>query len=291
MLDTQWSLQGVQTERGTTLDLRYEHINQNRVQNGTRRIAVGEIPGDHDEVSSLNRNWVATLDHTFNGTWGVTVSLPYVHREHLHFDNATGVPVPETWDFSRAGDVRVLGRYQLTPTESAEHALTQTGIYFGAKLPTGDFRVANSDGTVAERSLQPGTGTTDVLLGGFLRRAIPLKNLSWFAQGLLQAPLHAREDFRPGVRLSFDAGLRYEAGEHLGLLLQMNALARGRDSGGQGETDDSGGRSVFLSPGLSYAFARNIQAYSFLQVPIYQNVNGVQLVASHAVVVGLSARF
>jgi hypothetical protein len=28
----------------------------------------------------------------------------------------------------------------------------------GAKLPTGDFRVKNGDGDLAERTLQPGTG-------------------------------------------------------------------------------------------------------------------------------------
>jgi hypothetical protein len=34
-----------------------------------------------------------------------------------------------------------------------------------------------------------------------------------------------------------------------------------------------------------------MQIYGFLQLPIYQDVNGVQLVARHAVAVGLNMRF
>src|SRR5262249_46693046 len=162
------------------------------------------------------------------------------------------------------GDLRLLGRYQFSPHESAEHTLSQHGLYFGAKLPTGSYKIRNDDGERAERTLQPGTGTTDALFGGFWRQALPMKDLSWFAQALIQLPLNTREDYRPGRRITVDAGLRYEAGERIALLLQANALFRGRDSGAQAEREDSGGRSLFLSPGLSVALSKDVQAYGFL---------------------------
>src|SRR2546422_563677 len=199
MLDTQWSMHGVNVTPGTRFDLHYEYINQNRVQNGRTRIGVGEIPRDHDEVQTVNRNFIGTL--------------------------------------------------------------------------------------------QPGTGTTDALFGAFLRRALPLKDLSWFVQSVVQVPFTTREDYRPGRRVNIDAGMRYEATEKLGLLLQMNALIKGRDGGAQAEAEDSGGRSLFLSPGVAYALTKDFQVYSFLQLPLYQFVNGVQLVADRALVVGLSTRF
>ena len=179
MVDTQWSMQGVTTTTGTRLDLRYEYINQDRVQNGRSRIGVGQIPRDHDEVQTVNRNFVGTLDHTFNANWGMTAMLPVVHRIHHHIqNNDDGSQTPESWKFTEMGDLRLLGRYQFTPTESAEHALGQWGLYFGAKLPTGSHRVTNPEGERAERTLQPGTGTTDALFGAFVRRALPLKDLS-----------------------------------------------------------------------------------------------------------------
>ena len=292
MLDTQWSMQGIQAEPGTRLDLRYEYINQDRVQTGRSRIGLGAIPRDHDEVRTLNRNYVATLDHNFGATWGVTVTAPAVYRAHDHNENdASGAQTPESWRFTELGDVRLLGRYQFPPSESADQRLRQAGLYFGTKLPTGRFHVANGDGQRAERTLQPGTGTTDALLGAFWRESIPLHGLSWFAQGLLQLPLDSREDYRPGRRLSFDAGLRYEATDEIGLLLQANTLFRGRDRGAQAEPEDSGGRSLFLSPGVSYAVTKDLQVYGFYQLPLYQYVNGVQLVASRSVVLGLSVRF
>ena len=292
MVDTQWSMQGVDTSAGTRLDLRYEYINQNRLQSGRSRVGVGELPRDHDETSTLNRNYVGTLDHSFDANWGVNVTVPLVNREHHHLmNNDDGTQTPESWKFTELGDVRVLGRYQFTPTESTEHTLGQWGLYFGAKLPTGSHTVANEDGEVAERTLQPGTGTTDALFGAFTRRALPLKDMSWFAQALVQFPLNTRDDYRPGKRLSIDTGLRYESSERLAFLLQANLLFRGRDSGEQAEPEDSGGRSLWLSPGVSFAVTKNIQAYGFVQLPLYQYVNGVQLVAERSFVFGLSTRF
>jgi len=292
MVDTQWSMQGVNVTPGTRFDLHYEYINQNRVQNGRTRIGVGEIPRDHDEVQTVNRNFIGTLDHNFDANWGITATLPIVRRTHFHLQNEDdGTQTPENWKFTEVGDLRLLGRYQFSPTETQEHTLGQSGLLFGLKLPTGSFKVRNSDGERAERTLQPGSGTTDALFGAFLRRALPLKDLSWFVQGLVQVPFTTREDYRPGRRINIDAGMRYEATEKLGLLLQMNGLIRGRDSGAQAEAEDSGGRSLFLSPGVAYALTKDLQVYSFLQLPLYQFVNGVQLVADRALVVGLSTRF
>lgn len=292
MVDTQWSMQGVSTEAGTRLDLRYEYIDQDRLQSGRSHVGTGEVARDHDEVRTLNRNLVGTLDHTFDANWGLTATLPLVQRSHFHLQNeADGSQTPESWHFTRVGDLRLLGRYQFAPAESAEHTLGQWGLYFGAKLPTGSHTVANAEGERAERTLQPGTGTTDALLGAFVRRALPLRDLSWFAQTLVQAPLNTKDEYQPGRRWSLDTGVRYEASERLALLLQANGLIRGRDSGAQAEPEDSGGRSLWLSPGVSYVFTRNVQGYGFVQLPLYQYVNGLQLVATRSLVLGLTTRF
>ena len=49
--------------------------------------------------------------------------------------------------------------------------------------------------------------------------------------------------------------------------------------------------TAFLSPGLSYMLTQSVQAYGFVQLPLYQYVNGVQLTADWAVAAGLSWRF
>jgi len=66
---------------------------------------------------------------------------------------------------------------------------------------------------------------------------------------------------------------------------------RGRDSGAEAEPEDSGGDFAFIGPGLSYSLGRDTQLYGFVQVPLYQYVNGVQLTADWSLVAGLATRF
>ncbi len=291
-INTNWDTHGAWSEPGLRLDLRYESIHQDRLQEGRRKVAPGEVPRDHDEVETKNQNWVLGLDYTLNADWGINLVLPMVKRHHFHIANDDmGNQTPETWDFTKLGDVRVLARYRLGTFESSDHRLGTAGVNFGLKLPTGRYDVRNADGERAERTLQPGTGTTDALLGAYFSQLLPVRDLSWFAQGLLQQPLNSREDYRPGRRVSLDAGLRYDANERLGIMLQLNALLRGRDAGAQAEPEDSGSKSLFLSPGVSVGFTKDVRAYGFLQLPLYQYVNGVQLIANRAIIVGLSSRF
>src|SRR5258706_7465017 len=71
LVNTSWDTHGAWSEPGWRLDLRYESIRQNRLQEGRRRVATGEIPRDHDEVETVNRNWLASIDYTFNDDCGV----------------------------------------------------------------------------------------------------------------------------------------------------------------------------------------------------------------------------
>lgn len=291
-INTSWDAHGAWLEPGARFDLRYESIRQDQPRTGTRNIGVGEIPRHHDEVLTVNRNLLGSVDYTFNQNWGVNVLVPMVDRQHDHIHNHMGEQIPESWKFTELGDVRAMARLRLTTTENRDApSVATSGINFGLKLPTGKTNVQNAAGDLAERTLQPGSGTTDALLGAYYSTHLPTRNLSWFVQGLAQLPLNTYQEYRPGNRLTLDVGGRYEMGDKLGLLLQLNALYKARDSGDQAEPDDTGGKFLFVSPGLSYAFNRQIQAYGFIQLPLYQNVNGVQLVARHAVAVGLNMRF
>jgi hypothetical protein len=289
-VNSSWDLHGGLAQPGMGLDLRYEYIHQDQPRSGSSKVGVGQIPKHHDEIYTKNRNLVGIFDYVFNADWAVSVTAPLVAREHQHIHNHRGAKILDTWDFSGLGDVRAIGRYRLSGMEGKE-SHGSVGLQFGLKLPTGDYSVRNGNGDLAERTLQPGTGTTDAVLGAYVVHALPLKELSWFAQGQVQVPFNARDGFRPGERLALDAGLRYDLGGRVSLLLQANALFRGRDSGANAEPADSGGRSLFLSPGLSAEVGKDVRFYGFLQLPLYQYVNGVQLTASKAAVAGLSARF
>lgn len=289
-VNTGWNVRGVQTEPGLRFDLQFQYIDQDQPRSGSNKVAVGQIPMDHDEVKTINRNWIASVDYALDDKWGVSVVAPLADRSHTHLDNDQAPPVSESWSFTKLGDVRVLGRRQWRSESLEAQRLDYFGITFGLKLPTGETKVENADGELAERSLQPGTGTTDLLLGAYFQRVLG-SGMSWFADVRMQQPLNTYENYKPGAQLSLDVGLRHELGDRFSVMLQLNALHKDRDSGSEAEPEDSGGKFLFVSPGLSYAIARNFQIYGFVQLPLYQYVNGVQLTANWAAMAGISARF
>lgn len=286
-VNTSWDAQGEWTQPGLRADLRFEFIDQDQPRHGSDKVALGEIERHHDEVRTLNRNWLLNLDYGFDTQWGVAVTLPVANRDHDHLanhhhDDGDEEQVPEAWNFTEVGDVRVLGRYRMN---------SASGVKFGLKLPSGDHEVANDEGDLAERTLQPGSGTTDILLGGFYQGGNKGTPLHWFTQVLWQQPLNERADFKPGYQLALDAGIDYALAQNLSGLLQVNVQIKGRDSGAEAEREDSGARTLALSPGVSYAIARGTRIYGFVQLPVYQYVNGVQLTADRAYVAGVTTTF
>lgn len=289
-INTSWNMQGAAIEPGWRLDLRAEYIDQDQPMAGSDEKSVGQIRRHHDEVKTRNRNLLATLDYAFNDQWSISATAPLVDRKHFHIHNHRGAKLPERWEFTRLGDMRVLGRYQMRSEDQEKTSLSFYGLNAGVKLPTGQIHVDNSAGDRAERSLQPGSGTTDLLLGAYYSRLMGTSS-AWTLQALWQEPMNSREQYKPGGRLSLDAGYRYEVASRLGLMLQLNYLSVERDSGANAERADSGGKYVYLSPGVSFDVTPRAQLYLFVQQPLYQYVNGVQLTADWTAASGVSVRF
>lgn len=290
IVNTDWTSQGAWSEPGLRFDLRYEYIDQDQPRHGTDRIGVGAIPMHHDEVYTKNNNWFATADWNLAPAWSVSVVLPYIDRDHLHIHNHRGEKLEERWHLRGVGDMRVMGRYQMSASQDPAKP-SSTGLYFGVKLPTGEYDQANGEGEVAERSLQPGTGTTDGVLGFWWHGGAPLEGWTWWSRLQGQFAMNSKDGFKPGNQVQLDGGVRRAIGDSWAFMLQANALWKGRDSGENAEPDDSGQSAIFLSPGVSWNLSRDAQLYAFVQVPLWQKVNGVQLTADWSALAGVSWRF
>lgn len=272
-------------EPGARLDLRFEYIDQAQPRAGRDKVSTGALPRHHDEVRTINRNVVAGLDFTLNPDWALSFQAPLVARDHMHIHNHQGARLPESWDVDGLGDIRLLARRR--------HQATGWTAIAGVKLPTGEYDQANGAGQVAERTLQPGSGTTDAIIG--LHYEI---TASWrgttvrrFAGAQMQTPLRERDHYRPGAQYNIDVGADYALTPVWKGLLQLNTQIKARDRGTEAEPTDSGGSFVWLSPGLSYSVSSGSQLYGFVQLPLYQRVNGIQLTSDYAFIVGLNTRF
>jgi hypothetical protein len=216
------------------------------------------------------------LQYLFNSSWGIQVEVPYDFRLFTTKNDA-GKVVTVKWD--QFGDVRIEDLY------TGFSADLSAGVNLGVKLPTGDFKF---DPKIVDRDTQLGTGSTDILMGGFYRHHISLRaHLFWFAQTELDLPVLTQEHYRPGLELDSAAGI-YHAGWHIGRvgispIAQVIVSERTSDGGGaSAHPVASGFQRVLLSPGVEVD-VHKLRFYADVEVPVYQDFTGNQIAAPLAV--------
>jgi hypothetical protein len=275
---------------GWSADVRLEAVTQKQLRSGTHSLDASQVTGEEAiERHTRNTNLLTGLSYGFDADWSFKLGIPVVRRDHLHdlVDETSEQPAtPEQWRFTRLGDVQAIARRQFSGAAS-DLALA---LFGGLKLPTGSIRVANGDGTRAERALQPGSGTTDLVVGAAARKAVGPAD-AFFGQASLTQALNSREAFKPGRRTEWSAGWSHAFSPALGTVLQVNMRHRGRDAGAQAEPDNSGSTTVDLSPGVTFSAGHAATLYAYLQLPVYQKVNGIQLVPRRALAVGWTSDF
>ena len=303
-LSSDWDTLGVSNSSGLKLDIRYDYLDQNQLRSGTRAISPAAASqkshnGDPLEVEKYTRNDYLTLglDYSFNASWGVNLQVPYIIRSHDTLGTASDgfTAGPDGGQYSSRisgiGDVKLIGRFQgFTPQHNF-------GVLFGVKLPTGSHTKTGTSsdpeapGPVPiDRGLQPGSGTTDAILGLYYLDTLS-KNWDYFAQGIVQRALNSSDRYRPGDGVNLNVGLRYMGNEYFMPQIQLNARHVMRDEGANADTVSTGGTLVYLSPGVTVPVTQKMSLYSFVQVPVYQNVNGVQLTPRYTATVGARYAF
>lgn len=288
-LNSDWSAQGYASGAGLRLDLRYDYLDQDQLRRGLDRIAFSSFSfpaAEEVQRRTLSRNTTFTLDWSPNAVWGLTVQVPATVRSHETL--AEGDLEPSTSRSSGLGDVRILGRYQ---GFSEDHSF---GLQVGLKLPTGrttdTFTGGPQAGGPVDRGLQPGTGSTDLLLGVYKYGEWSMA-WGWFAQGTLQTALAHDAGFRPGDGVNVNAGIRYTGWRALTPALQLNVRAEKSETGAEADTANSGATLAYLSPGLTAQISNQLQVYAFVQVPVYQHVTGLQLEPRFLASVGVHYNF
>jgi len=257
--------------------LQYDFQDQDRNWNGSSQAPSVNNPDKQIETDFIT----AGLQYMFNSNWGLQLEVPFDYRTFKTVTANPNAPNPGvstaavTW--GALGDLRLEGIYTgFFPDMSA-------GVTFGLKLPTGDWTYNNAYGDV-DRDSEIGTGSTDILLGGFYRGNITKdEKWDWFAQGLLDVPVLIQAGYRPGVELDTAAGIDYK-GFSLGRMrispvAQVIFSERTSDGGSNANPDNSGYQRILLSPGIEFHI-HPVKIYADVELPVYQNFTGDQLAAS-----------
>jgi hypothetical protein len=275
---------------GWSVDLHLESVVQDQLRKGTSRINPSDVTNeDAIERKTDNLNFIGYLSYGFNADWSLALRIPVTSRDHTHdaLDEDTGEFTDhERWNFTRLSDIQVLIRRQFL----AEGAKTSYAFFGGLKLPTGSFDVVNADGARAERALQPGTGTTDVVIGAAARHAVGFKD-ALISQISVSEALNSRDEFKPGTRFEISGGWSHAFSHRVGAVIQANLLVKDHDKGLEAEPNNSGLTSLNISPGITAGVGKSSTVYGYVQVPVYQRVNGIQLTPEYAISVGWTTDF
>jgi hypothetical protein len=262
---------------GGMLYLNYAYQDQNENWSNWHR-APSANNGDND----IRTDFVTVgYQYFFNRNWGVEAELPYDFRHY----QATGGGA-NTW--SAFGDARVKAYYTGFFDDMS------AGLTLGLKLPTGDDgHDLYGPNALIDRDTELGTGSTDVLVGGFYRHSLTriTPGLNWFSQAELDVPALTQGGYRPGIEVDSSLGLYYQklsvGPVRITPVAQVIPSWRERDSGSWaagGVNDppvgisDSGYFRVLLSPGLEVDWKR-ITIYADIEYDALQFSRGNQLVA------------
>ena len=253
--------------KGATVFLEYDFMNQDHNWSGTSKAPAN----DNDDKQIRSHFYMAGLQYMFSRQWGVMIDVPYTQRFFKTTDDATGDIVGFTHE--AFGDIRLQALYAGFSSDMS------TGVSLGVKLPTGGFKDTNFD-----RDTAIGSGSTDLLLGLYhIGKIVHDNTWVWFGQAQWDKPLAIQGGYRPGAEIDAALGFYYNdlyLGRHTKLapILQLIGSTRIKDSGPAADPPNTGYDRLMISPALELDY-NSLKLYGDVEFPIYQHMNGNQLVA------------
>ena len=208
----------------------------------------------------------------------VGAGLPYLNKEL----KLTQDGIRRTQATSGFGDLSLFGKVQLFQRDRRKQTtrITFKGV---VKLPTGDNTETDEAGILLPRSLQLGSGTVDLSAGVILTHVVGRIGLNADAMFGFKGEVDGYEygnaltyDFSLGYRLYPSVYAIYPS-PYATAYLELNGQVTGRDRSGGSDVSDSGGHTLFLSPGIQFIPLGRLIVEASLQIPVRQKLKGTQL--------------
>jgi hypothetical protein len=269
-----------ENDHGGRVFFEYWHSDQNVNWVGSAR---GNPNLNQDK--KLTTDWYnAGFSYMFNRQWGMMVRVPFANRDFTTTVDPT-VGLEQTFNSKSVGDIEVMGMY----TGFFEDM--STGLTFGIKVPTGTYTAFGLD-----RDSQIGSGSTDLMLGGFHRGILTGDNAwQYYSQMQWRLPflysyaydpdLGTQALYKPGYQVDGAIGVLYNnwynvlGFDKITPLGQVIASHRVHDSGAAADPYNSGFDRLMFSPGVEFtkvldeAKNRVMKFYADVEIPFYYRVN------------------
>ena len=243
------------------------------------------------DAHNTDYNLVGSLAVAYGINHHLTVSaeLPYIRRDHLREGIADGVE--QLGSVAGVGDMSLLAKYRLT--DGAGFGFSLVG---GLKVPTGSTHRRSPDGERLETEHQPGTGSWDPVIGA--SGSAPLGAVTLTASALYQFSGKGAQRTRLGDRMQGGIALSHRFGEpghehsethnhHHGdeldehhdaprsswdAFLELGGEWEGRQKIAGEVEQASGGKWLWLAPGVRFSWASQWSAAAAVAIPVYQRI-------------------
>jgi hypothetical protein len=299
------------------VDVSFRYMSDSRLQRGRGAdeaalapyvsFEAGTVyPGHHRDQSMEHRLLQVDLSYGLTSRLSLFGSLPLVNdREHSQFElvapgavfegHASHGPVPAgavvspfTTRHARSGvgDVQLGAGYAVLG--SAREALAARAL---VELPTGAYRLRDAQGFIDRPELQPGSGSTDLLLGLHYQRSVSSSGAALFGAASLRRNGTNGLGYRFGRELSIGTGITQGPARRGRLSLQLTLRHTERDRFQAGGVPSTGATTLSLAPGVRLRTPGRSVLYAYAKLPVAQRVNEAQLTPRVDVVVGLSRSF
>jgi hypothetical protein len=288
--------QGVLLDRQVELATNYQFVSTHKF-----------LSGDRDTAAMFD-NFTSNYLY-FRAAYGVTKDFT-MSVETGYFINKTqiGLDNIDTVSSSGIGDLIIFPRYDIL-NHTGEKKRTEITLGLGYKIPLGKYNdstlvyVNPNTGqqyfTTSPPTIQPTNGSNDFIFYGFLYRGYPQKNFRIFSN-----LLYVRKGWNPlGQKFGDYASIGLFAGKtffhDLGVTLQVkgewvNKMKYDKNIDMLAlyniDVKSTGSRKVFFVPQINYSF-KNFTVYALSEIPLYQNVNYMQVASEFQMTFGLSYRF
>lgn len=248
-----------------------------------------------DDASGADRDrtaWTAlsVLGYGVTSDLAVFGALPYVDKRLQLTTGGTR----RTRSATGLGDFTFFGRYTAYRKDWPQRTL-RVAPFVGAETPTGKSDEADSFGRLPP-SVQPGSGSFDPFAGIVATYQTLAFQLD--AQASYKVNTKANS-FEFGDVARLDGSLQYRVWPRtlgsgvpgfLYAVLETNLIHQDKNRIGGVSNDNSGGTTLFLSPGLQYVTKRWI-VEAGVQLPVIQNLNGTALENEYVVRGGFRVNF
>ncbi len=180
------------------------------------------------------------------------------------------------------GDLSLFAKYQLLQRD-APRRTTRVTFKGGLKLPTGEHEATDGEGSLLPRGLQLGTGSVDYSAGLIFTHSAGRLGINADAVYLFN---RKADEFEFGDALNYDLAVGYRVypsvygtypSPYATVYLEADGQFNRKDRVGGQTIEDSGGHTLFLSPGVQYVPFGVLALEASVQVPILQALNGTQL--------------